>query len=136
MWPTCPYVPSVSCGRGSRSRHRSCSRPRPAAGGRECGGEGAQTQVCFLGRCREGGGEKDLLLDLLLLHEGEGKEEEGEFFKEEVEVKDVVEEDEGDEEEDRARVGEGVYRNPLPDCSSPPHIRGFLDPQVSSGHLR
>ena len=49
LWTTCP----VSCGGGSISRSRSCSRPMPTDGGRDCRdlGQSMETRACNIQGC-------------------------------------------------------------------------------------
>ncbi|KAM7440987.1 hypothetical protein ABFA07_009879 [Porites harrisoni] len=46
-WNVC----STSCGLGTQRRFRSCNKPRPAFGGRECTGPKDETRNCSQGSC-------------------------------------------------------------------------------------
>ena len=46
-WQPC----SASCGEGVELRHRTCDRPRPEHGGRECVGRDTDRRPCRLATC-------------------------------------------------------------------------------------
>ncbi|XP_066924399.1 thrombospondin-2-like [Clytia hemisphaerica] len=48
-WSPC----SVSCGKGTRSRHRYCDNPIPMYGGDKCQGDDKETEECDMGPCPE-----------------------------------------------------------------------------------
>ena len=43
-WTAC----STSCGPGQQLRHRNCTEPKPAYGGADCQGPGAEVKECFV----------------------------------------------------------------------------------------
>ena len=46
-WSEC----SVTCGGGSQSRNRSCTKPSPAYGGLKCSGPNTENRVCGTAHC-------------------------------------------------------------------------------------
>ncbi|XP_063690486.1 uncharacterized protein LOC134823063 [Bolinopsis microptera] len=54
-WAEC----SVTCGRGSQSRTRTCTKPAPLHGGTECVGENTEEQNCNSQSCPVDGGWSD-----------------------------------------------------------------------------
>ena len=46
-WGSC----SKSCGGGIQSRSRSCTKPSPANGGKDCSGSDTETQICNRDAC-------------------------------------------------------------------------------------
>lgn len=46
-WSKC----DVECGKGTRTRTRTCSNPEPAGNGAPCEGDDTETKVCHRGRC-------------------------------------------------------------------------------------
>lgn len=46
-WSSC----SVTCGEGNITRIRLCNSPTPQMGGRDCQGEGRQTEICQKSPC-------------------------------------------------------------------------------------
>uniref|UniRef100_A0A8C2ZK31 Thrombospondin 1 n=1 Tax=Cyclopterus lumpus TaxID=8103 RepID=A0A8C2ZK31_CYCLU len=51
-WSSC----SVTCGEGVITRIRLCNSPTPQMGGRDCQGEGRQTEICQMSPCPINGG--------------------------------------------------------------------------------
>ncbi|XP_078687492.1 hemicentin-1-like isoform X2 [Branchiostoma floridae x Branchiostoma belcheri] len=47
-WSEC----SATCGRGERTRTRSCNKPQPQYGGNSCLGDSSQVQACRIRSCR------------------------------------------------------------------------------------
>lgn len=47
-WTDC----SVTCGNGTKQRHRSCSNPQPDNGGMYCEGNDTDVEECVLEPCR------------------------------------------------------------------------------------
>ena len=46
-WSTC----SKTCGNGTRTRVRLCNNPAPAHEGKDCAGEGNNSEVCLVRHC-------------------------------------------------------------------------------------
>ena len=46
-WSSC----SVTCGGGTQSKNRSCTKPSPANGGKDCSGRANETQECATDAC-------------------------------------------------------------------------------------
>ncbi|KAK3738877.1 hypothetical protein QZH41_014661 [Actinostola sp. cb2023] len=51
-WSACSRV----CNRGTQTRKRTCTKPRPVHGGKKCAGSAVQTRKCMNRRCRVNGG--------------------------------------------------------------------------------
>jgi len=45
---------SKTCGKGQRTRTRSCTNPPPSGGGKDCKGAKTQKEKCILGKCPKG----------------------------------------------------------------------------------
>ena len=46
------YEPcSTTCGLGSQTRQRTCNKPPPSAGGKQCDGSGSETKSCNVKAC-------------------------------------------------------------------------------------
>lgn len=53
---------SVKCGGGVQTITRSCNKPTPANGGRDCRGSSTQSEICNTNPCPGNFGNKQLVL--------------------------------------------------------------------------
>jgi hypothetical protein len=104
-WSSC----SKTCGKGEQRRVRTCTDPPASSGGRECTGERFQNNICFLRRCA---GEETTTEEMVTVEKDHGLN-----VTKNLEIPTT------------SRPVEDAKLEPVT-CGAPPHVLGFLDPEV------